>query len=107
MFCAAVGNPFTDAEIKQDDTVLDLGCGAGVDLLVSSLLFGQGGEVIGVDITLKMVEVARENAKLDGFSKVTVLESNFDSIAFEDESVDVVISNGAINLTSMQRICFC
>ena len=105
-FCAAVGNPFTHAKIKQDDTVLDLGCGAGVDLLVSSLLVGQGGKVIGVDITPKMVEVAIENAKLAGCSNVTVLESNFDSIAIEDESVDVVISNGAINLTSCKESVF-
>lgn len=105
-YCAAVGNPFTHAEIKQDDTVLDLGCGAGVDVLVSSLLVGQGGKVIGVDITPKMVEVARENAKLAGCSNVSVLESSFDSIAIEDESVDVVISNGAINLTSCKESVF-
>jgi arsenite methyltransferase len=51
-YCAAVGNPFIDAEIKEYDTVLDIGCGAGVDLLVSSLLVGQGGKVVGVDITV-------------------------------------------------------
>ncbi|HFU76303.1 MAG TPA: class I SAM-dependent methyltransferase [Arcobacter sp.] len=106
VFCAAVGNPFTHAQIKQDDTVLDLGCGAGVDVLVASLLVGQGGKVIGVDITPKMVEVARKNAKLAGCLNVSVLESSFDSIDIEDESVDVVISNGAINLTSCKESVF-
>jgi ubiquinone/menaquinone biosynthesis C-methylase UbiE len=105
-FCTAVGNPFTNAEIKQDDTVLDLGCGAGVDLLVSSLVVGPSGKVIGVDITPKMVEVAKQNAKLAGCFNVTVLGSSFDSIAIEDESVDVVISNGAINLTSCKESVF-
>lgn len=105
-YCAAVGNPFIDAEIKEYDTVLDIGCGAGVDLLVSSLLVGQGGKVVGVDITPKMVEVARENTKLFGCSNITVLESTFDSIAIEDESVDVVISNGAINLASCKESVF-
>ena len=61
-FCAAVGNPFNGVEIKKGDTVLDLGCGAGVDVLVTSLLTGDTGKVIGVDITPKMVEIAQSYA---------------------------------------------
>jgi ubiquinone/menaquinone biosynthesis C-methylase UbiE len=101
-----VGNPFNDADIKEGDTVLDLGCGAGVDVLVSCLLVGESGKVYGVDITPKMVEKAIEHAKLAGFSNVEILESSFDNIALEDESVDVVISNGAINLTSCKQSVF-
>lgn len=105
-FCAAVGNPFTHADIKEGDTVLDLGCGAGVDVLVSRLLVGESGKVYGVDITPKMVEVASRHAKDAGFSNVEILESSFDNIALEDESVDVIISNGAINLTSCKESVF-
>ena len=105
-YCAAVGNPFEGAEIKECDTVLDLGCGAGVDILVSRLLVGESGKVYGVDITPKMVEVATAHAKIAGFSNVEILESNFETINLEDASIDVVISNGAINLTSCKESVF-
>ena len=105
-FCAAVGNPFEGADIKEGDIVLDLGCGAGVDVLVSRLLVGESGKVYGVDITPKMVEVASTHAALAGFTNVEILESSFESIDLEDESVDVIISNGAINLTSCKESVF-
>ncbi len=105
-YCAAVGNPFAQSDIKKGDTVVDLGCGAGVDLLVSALLVGDHGSVIGVDITPEMVKKATYHATLAGFSNVKVLESSFDNINVEDESVDVVISNGAINLTSCKESVF-
>jgi len=105
-YCAAVGNPFKDAVIHRGDTVVDLGCGAGVDLLVAALLTGNKGRAIGVDITPKMVEKARYHAALAGFSQVEVLESSFDDLEIEDESVDVVLSNGAINLTSCKQSVF-
>lgn len=105
-FCAAVGNPFDGADIKKGDVVIDLGCGAGVDLLVSALLVGEQGSVIGVDITPEMVKKATYHASLSGFSNVEVLESNFDAIDIADESADVVISNGAINLTSCKESVF-
>jgi len=105
-YCVAVGNPFNDAEIKEGDTVVDLGCGAGVDVLVSRLLVGEEGLVIGVDITPKMVEKVKYHASLAGFLNVEALESGFDNITLADESVDVVISNGAINLTSCKESVF-
>ncbi|NOR58116.1 MAG: methyltransferase domain-containing protein [Sulfurimonas sp.] len=105
-YCAAVGNPFEQADIKEGSTVVDLGCGAGVDLLVSALLVGEKGKAIGVDITPRMVKKAKEHASLVGFLNVDVLESSFDDIDLEDESVDVVISNGAINLTSCKESVF-
>lgn len=105
-YCAAVGNPFSHGEIKQGDVIVDLGCGAGVDLLVSALLVGEKGRAIGIDITPEMVKKARYHASIADFSNVNVLESSFDSIDVEDESVDVVISNGAINLTSCKESVF-
>lgn len=105
-YCAAVGNPFSVGEIPQGATVLDLGCGAGVDLLVAALHVGERGHVFGVDITPKMVEKATYHAKEAGFSNIEVLESSFDNIALEDESIDIVISNGAINLTSCKQSVF-
>lgn len=105
-FCAAVGNPFTNAEIKKGDIVLDLGCGAGIDVLVASLLVEDSGKVFGVDITPKMVEVATIHAKEANANNVKILQSSFDAIDLEDESVDVVLSNGAINLTSCKESVF-
>ena len=105
-FCAAVGNPFKNSEIKKGDTILDLGCGAGVDVLVASLLVGENGKVFGVDITPKMVEVATIHAKEINANNVNILQSGFDSVTLEDETVDVVISNGAINLTSCKESVF-
>ncbi|MDM5264404.1 methyltransferase domain-containing protein [Sulfurovum sp. XTW-4] len=105
-YCAAVGNPFNEADIEEGDTVLDLGCGAGVDVLVARLLVGKTGKVYGVDITPKMVETASKHAKMAGFDNVEILESSFDNVMLEDESVDVVISNGAINLTSCKESVF-
>jgi len=105
-FCAAVGNPFMCADIKKGDTVLDLGCGAGVDVLVSSLLVGETGKVFGVDITPKMVEMATLHAEETKANNVKILQSSFDAIDLKDESVDVVISNGAINLSSCKESVF-
>ncbi len=105
-YCAAVGNPFNEADIQEGDTVLDLGCGAGVDVLVARLHVGKKGKVYGVDITPKMVETASKHAKMAGFDNVEILESSFDNVMLEDESVDVVISNGAINLTSCKESVF-
>jgi len=105
-YCAAVGNPFEQGEICKGDTVVDLGCGAGVDLLVSALLTGKEGKAIGIDITPKMVAKAKEHAAMAGFSNVDVYQSDFETIPMEDESADVVISNGAINLTACKESVF-
>jgi len=105
-YCAAVGNPFSLGDINEGETIIDLGCGAGVDLLVSALKVGERGRAIGVDITPKMVEKSRYHASLAGFHNVEVLQSSFDNIDIEDESVDVVISNGAINLTACKESVF-
>ena len=105
-YCAAVGNPFSAGELPVGATVLDIGCGAGVDLCVASLLVGAKGKVIGVDLTPAMVEKSRHHAGLAGQSNITVYQSSFESLPLEDDSIDVVISNGAINLSLSKESVF-
>jgi SAM-dependent methyltransferase len=105
-YCAAVGNPFSLGEFPVGSTVLDLGCGAGVDVCVAALLVGESGKVIGVDITPLMVETAQRHAAQAGFQNVQVVEATLESLPLEDESVDIIISNGAINLTSSKEKVF-
>lgn len=105
-YCAAVGNPFSIGEFPLGSTVLDLGCGAGVDVCVAALLVGEGGKVIGIDITPLMVQTAQRHAKDAGLNNVKVVEGSLESLPFEDESIDVIISNGAINLTSSKEKVF-
>ncbi|QOP41841.1 methyltransferase domain-containing protein [Sulfurimonas marina] len=105
-YCAAVGNPFSLGEIQEGESVVDLGCGAGVDLLVSALKVGDKGQAIGIDITPKMVEKAKYHAELAGLTNVIVKESSFDDTGLEENSIDVVISNGAINLTACKESVF-
>lgn len=105
-YCAAVGNPFELGEFPEGASVLDLGCGAGVDLCVAALLVGEGGKAIGVDITPLMVETASRHAKEAGLNNVEVMEGNLEHLPIENESVDIVISNGAINLASSKPKVF-
>jgi ubiquinone/menaquinone biosynthesis C-methylase UbiE len=105
-YCAAVGNPFQEGIIRHGDTVLDLGCGAGVDLLVSSLLVGAEGKVIGVDMTPAMVEKAKEHVAKAKATHVKVMQGSIEKLDLEDESIDVVISNGAINLAGCKEDVF-
>ena len=105
-YCAAVGNPFELAEFNQGATVLDLGCGAGVDLCVASLLVGKEGRVSGVDVTPAMVELARHNAVKVGLKNVSVYQASIEALPFDDGCFDVVISNGAINLSTSKEKVF-
>ncbi len=105
-YCAAVGNPFEQGEIGSGECIVDLGCGAGVDLMIAAFLTGPKGRAIGIDITPKMVDKAKEHALLAGFSQVEVYESDFESIPLEDATADVVISNGAINLSDCKQSVF-
>jgi ubiquinone/menaquinone biosynthesis C-methylase UbiE len=105
-YCAAVGNPFSIGEFPKGSTVLDLGCGAGVDLCVAALLVGEGGKAIGVDITPLMVETASRHTKKAGLNNVEVIEGHLEHLPVENESVDIVISNGAINLASSKQKVF-
>ena len=96
---AAVGNPFTLGEIRSGETVLDVGCGAGADACVAALLVGNTGKVIGIDCTPAMIYKARNNALHAELDNIEFHEADIASLPIEDKTVDVVISNGAINLS--------
>lgn len=105
-YCAAVGNPFEIGAFSDGDSVLDIGCGAGVDLCVASLLVGEEGKVFGVDLTPAMVEKAEENAKISGLDNVHVYEGSIEKLPVNDGSMNIVISNGAINLATSKENVF-
>jgi SAM-dependent methyltransferase len=95
---AGVANPFSLGRLEPGERVLDLGCGAGTDSLVSSLMVGPEGSVTGIDMTPEMLEKARAGAAELGARNVTFVEGEAERLPFEDESIDVVISNGVIDL---------
>lgn len=101
---AAVGNPFSLGPIHAGEIVVDCGCGAGADVCVAALLVGPQGRVIGVDVTPAMVEKARANAALAGLRNVEIFEADIGELPLPDACADVVISNGAINL-SPRKAC--
>jgi len=96
---AAVGNPFKLGEIGTGQTVLDVGCGAGADACIAALYVGNTGKVIGVDCTPAMIDKARKNARHVALDNIEFHESDIANLSIADNSVDVVISNGAINLS--------
>ena len=93
------GNPLAFSEVRPGDVVLDLGSGAGIDLLLAAKKVGRGGKVIGVDMTDAMIEKARENISAAGLTNVEVRKGIIEELPVEDESVDWVISNCVINLS--------
>lgn len=105
-YCAAVGNPFSAGEFKAGASVLDLGCGAGVDLCVAALLVGAQGTAIGVDITPAMVRLARRHADQANLANIVVHEASIEQLPLPDASVDIVISNGSINLAGSKQKVF-
>jgi arsenite methyltransferase len=96
-FCG-VGNPFSLGELEPGQTVVDLGCGAGFDTLLAARRVGTGGNVIGLDMTPEMVRKARRNVSLLGVTNVVFVLGEIESLPFADASVDLVISNGVLNL---------
>jgi arsenite methyltransferase len=95
---AGVGYPFAGGGIREGDTVLDIGSGSGTDVLLAALLTGPAGRVIGLDMTEAMRRKCRDNAERMALTNVEVLDGNAESIPLPDASVDVVTSNGVINL---------
>jgi SAM-dependent methyltransferase len=93
------GNPVALAEIREGDTVLDLGSGAGIDLLLAAKLTGPRGWAMGVDMTPAMVERARANAAAAGLQNVVVTPGIIEDLPLESASVDLVLSNCVINLS--------
>jgi arsenite methyltransferase len=96
---AGVGNPFELGELKRGEIVLDLGSGAGFDSIIAMRQVGPTGRVIGVDMTPAMLEKSRANAALLGHTQLEFRQGLLEDLPVGDESVDVIISNGVLNLT--------
>ena len=96
---AGVGNPFSVGEIAPGETVLDIGSGCGFDCMIAGKLVGPTGKVIGVDMTDAMLKRARKTSESLGLTQVEFKKGFAEELPVPDDSVDVVISNGVINLT--------
>jgi len=94
------GNPTALIELKPGETVLDLGSGGGIDVLLSAKRVGPTGKAYGLDMTDDMLALARENQRQAGVENVEFLKGEIENIPLPDNSVDVVISNCVINLSS-------
>ena len=94
------GNPTALIELKQGETVLDLGSGGGIDVLLSAKRVGPTGKAYGLDMTDDMLALARENQRQAGATNVEFLKGEIENIPLPDNSVDVVISNCVINLSA-------
>jgi arsenite methyltransferase len=93
------GNPLALVELHEGETVLDLGSGGGIDVLLSAKRVGPTGTVYGLDMTAEMLALAEENARKMGATNVRFLEGLIEAVPLEDASVDVVISNCVVNLS--------
>ncbi|MFL5630073.1 MAG: arsenite methyltransferase, partial [Gemmatimonadaceae bacterium] len=93
------GNPTALAELKEGETVLDLGSGGGIDVLLSAKRVGPTGKAYGLDMTDEMLALANENKRRAGATNVEFLRGEIEQIPLPDESVDVIISNCVINLS--------
>jgi SAM-dependent methyltransferase len=100
------GNPTALASLKEGETVLDLGSGAGFDCFLAANAVGATGQVIGVDMTPEMIEKARANARKGGYSNVDFRLGELEHLPAADNSVDVIISNCVINLTPDKTAVF-
>ena len=94
------GNPTALAELKEGETVLDLGSGGGIDVLLSARRVGPSGKAYGLDMTDDMLALARENQRKAGADNVEFLKGDIEHIPLPDNSVDVIISNCVINLSA-------
>lgn len=100
---AGIGNPHLIHPLGMGVTVLDMGCGAGTDLLLAAIHVGPGGRAIGVDMTPSMVAAARAGAAAMGLAHVDVQSGDATALPADDASVDVLISNGVFNLVPDKR----
>ena len=94
------GNPLAIASLKEGETVVDLGSGAGFDCFLAAKKVGEGGRVIGVDMTPDMLDKARDNALKGGYNKVEFRLGEIENLPVADDTADVIISNCVINLST-------
>ena len=94
------GNPTAVAELREGETVLDLGSGGGIDVLLSAKRVGPSGRVYGLDMTDEMLELARGNAREAGAENVEFVQGFIEQVPLPEASVDVIISNCVINLST-------
>lgn len=95
---AGVGNPLAIGPIHAGETVLDIGCGAGMDLLLAAKRVGSNGHAIGVDMTEAMIERSRQAAARAGLRQVEIRKADATALPIADCTIDVVSSNGVLNL---------
>jgi SAM-dependent methyltransferase len=100
------GNPVALAALKEGDTYVDLGSGAGIDCFLAADKVGKSGKVIGVDMTPEMIDRARENAKKAGIENVEFRLGEIEHLPVADNSVDVITSNCVINLSPDKKAVF-
>ena len=100
------GNPTAVAELNQGETVLDLGSGGGIDVLLSARRVGGTGKAYGLDMTDEMLELARRNQREASVENVEFLKGSIEDVPLPDDSVDVIISNCVINLSADKPAVF-
>lgn len=103
---AGVANPFSLRRLAKGERVVDVGSGAGFDTFIAAAQVGPSGAVIGVDMTKEMLDKSRETASMLGYDNVEFRDGLAESLPVEESSVDVVISNGVINLCADKRAVF-
>jgi len=103
---AGVANPWEHGRLSPGECVLDLGCGAGTDSLVAAVMVGPEGRVTGIDMTPEMLAKARAAAEEMGARNVEFVEGEAERLPFADESFDVVVSNGVIDLIPDKEAVF-
>lgn len=104
-FCG-VGNPLALESIHSGEKVLDIGCGAGLDMILASRLVGPAGRVCGIDLTPEMVEKARANFVRAGVNNANAVVAGSEAIPYDNDTFDVVISNGVLNLSPLKERSF-
>ncbi len=97
------GNPVALSSLKEGETVIDLGSGAGVDCFLAAKKVGENGKVIGIDMTPEMLDKARENAKKGNYENVEFRLGEIEHLPVADNTADVIISNCVINLTTNKK----
>jgi SAM-dependent methyltransferase len=100
------GNPVAVADLRPGETVLDLGSGGGIDVLLSARRVGPAGQAYGLDMTQEMLDLARASARVAGAQNAEFLRGQIEAIPLPDQTVDVIISNCVINLSTDRAAVF-